>query len=117
MLIQLSLVYLFTCSLKSSENQTKYVLLFNVLYNLLVILLVDFHVHFWLLLVKRAHLKGSSEKKSTSTENFGGGEADAPSACAFTCNSKELLTSITVNLFAQHIKIRSSRPEVFLGMF
>ena len=42
-----------------------------------MILLVDFHVHFWLLLSKRAHLKGSSAKKSTSSENFGG--ADAPS--------------------------------------
>ena len=37
-----------------------------------MILLVDFHVHFWLLLSKRAHLKGSSAKKGTSTDNFGG---------------------------------------------
>ena len=43
-----------------------------------VILLVDFHVHFWLLLSKRAHLKGSSAKKGTSAEKFEG--ADAPSA-------------------------------------
>ena len=43
-----------------------------------MILLVDFHVHFWLLLSKRAHLKGSSAKKGTSTENFG--RDDAPSA-------------------------------------
>ena len=40
-----------------------------------MILLVDFHVYFWLLLSKRAHLKGSSEKKGTSTENLGGAVA------------------------------------------
>ena len=44
---------------------------------MLVILLVDFHVHCWLLLSKRAHLKESPAKKATSTENFGG--ADPPS--------------------------------------
>ena len=53
-------------------------------FNLLVIFLVDFHVYFGLLLSKRAHLKGSSEKKGTSTENFGGregeGGANAPSS-------------------------------------
>ena len=43
-------------------------------FNLLVIFLVDFHVYFGLLLSERAHLKGSSEKKGTSTENFGGRE-------------------------------------------
>ena len=36
-------------------------------------LLVDFYVHFGLLLSKRADLKGSSAKKGTSAENFGGG--------------------------------------------
>ena len=41
-------------------------------FNLLVILLVDLDVYFGLLLSKRTHLKGSSEKKGTSTENFGG---------------------------------------------
>ena len=45
-------------------------------FNLLVIFLVDFHVYFGLLLSKRAHLKGSSEKKGTSTENFGGREGE-----------------------------------------
>ena len=34
-----------------------------------MILLVDFDVHFWLLLSKGAHLKGSSGKKGTSSEN------------------------------------------------
>ena len=43
-----------------------------------MILFVDFHVHFWLLLSKRVHLKGSSAKKGTLTENFW--VADAPSA-------------------------------------
>ena len=42
-------------------------------FNLFVILLVDFHVYFGLLLSKRAHLKGSSENKATSPENFGRG--------------------------------------------
>ena len=41
-------------------------------FNLLVSLLVDFHVHFWLLVSKRAHLKGSLAKRGTSTEDFGG---------------------------------------------
>ena len=41
--------------------------------NLLVILLIDFHVHFWILISKRAHLKGSSERKETSTKTLGGG--------------------------------------------
>ena len=47
-----------------------------------MILLVDFQVHCWLLLSKRAHLKESSAKKGTSTENFffGGMGVDAPSA-------------------------------------
>ena len=36
-----------------------------------MILLVDFYVHFTLLLSKRGHLKDSSAKKCTSTENFG----------------------------------------------
>ena len=39
-----------------------------------VILLVDFHVYFGLLLSKRAHFKGSSEKKGASTESFQGGQ-------------------------------------------
>ena len=43
-----------------------------------MILLVDFRVHFSLLLSKRAHLKEPSAKKGTSTENFG--RADRPSA-------------------------------------
>ena len=43
-----------------------------------MILLVDFHAYFWLLPSKRAHLKGSSAKMGTSTDNFG--RADAPSA-------------------------------------
>ena len=47
-------------------------------FNLLVILLVHFHVHFWFLYSKRSHLKSSSEKKGTLTENYGG--AGAPSA-------------------------------------
>ena len=42
-----------------------------------MILLVDFHAYFGLLLSKRTHLKGSSEKKGTFKENFG--EADDPS--------------------------------------
>ena len=37
-----------------------------------MILLVDFDVHFWLLLSKGAHLKGSSGKKGTSSENVWG---------------------------------------------
>ena len=45
-----------------------------------MILFVDFHVYFWLLLSKRPHLKGSSAKKGTSIENFGGRGADAPFA-------------------------------------
>ena len=48
-------------------------------FNLLVILPFDFHVYFGWLLSKRAHLKGSSEKKGTSTGNFGGRGADVPS--------------------------------------
>ena len=44
--------------------------------NLLVILLIDFHVHFWLLISKRAHLKGSSERKDTSTKTLGEGGAE-----------------------------------------
>ena len=47
-------------------------------FSLLVIWLVNFHVHFGLLLSKRVHVKGSSEKTGTSTENFGG--TDAPFA-------------------------------------
>ena len=38
---------------------------------MLMILLVDFHTHFWLRLSEREHLKFSSAKKGTSTENFG----------------------------------------------
>ena len=49
-----------------------------------MIVLVDFHIHCWLLLSKRAHLKESPAKKATSTDNFfwegGGGVADALSA-------------------------------------
>ena len=41
----------------------------QVYFNLLVILLVNFHVHCWLLFTKRVHLKDSSAKKDTSTEN------------------------------------------------
>ena len=37
-----------------------------------MILLGNFHVHFWLRLSKREHLKFSSAKKGTSTDNFGG---------------------------------------------
>ena len=43
-----------------------------------MILLVDFHVHFWLLLSKRAYLKGSSAKKAHQQKTLGG--ANAPSA-------------------------------------
>ena len=38
-----------------------------------MILLVDFHVHFWLLLSKRAHLKGSSAKRADQQRTLGGG--------------------------------------------
>ena len=48
-------------------------------FNLLVILLVNFHVYFGLLLSKRAHLEESWGKKGTLTKKFGVG-ADAPSA-------------------------------------
>ena len=41
-------------------------------FNLLVILLVDFHVYFGFFLPKRAHLKGSLENKGKSTKNFRG---------------------------------------------
>ena len=45
-----------------------------------MILIVDFHVHFWLLLSKRTHLKGSSAKREHRQRTFGGGGgADAPS--------------------------------------
>ena len=37
---------------------------------------IDFHVDFWLLFSKRAHLKGSS-KNGSLAENFGGGEGQA----------------------------------------
>ena len=55
-------------------------LLFNVpvFLILLKILLLIFHLHFWLLLSKRAHLKDSSAKKSISTENFWGVDAPLP---------------------------------------
>ena len=43
-----------------------------------MIVLVDFHVHFWLFLSKKGHLKGSSAKKGTSTEKFGGADAPSP---------------------------------------
>ena len=39
-------------------------------FNLLLILLFDFHVHFWLLLSKRAHLKDSSEKRAHRRKTF-----------------------------------------------
>ena len=54
-------------------------------FNLLLILLVDFHVYFGLLFSKRAHLKGLSEKRAHRQKALGeggggvGGEADAPS--------------------------------------
>ena len=47
-----------------------------------MILLVDFHVHLWLLFSKKAHLKGSSTKKDTSAENFRGDEAPSASSPA-----------------------------------
>ena len=43
-----------------------------------MILLVDFYAHFWLRLSEREHLKFSSAKKATSTENFRGAEAPLP---------------------------------------
>ena len=51
-------------------------------FNLLV-LSIDFHFWFWLLLSKRTHLKGSSKKKGILTENLrgrdgGGVDADEP---------------------------------------
>ena len=42
-------------------------------FNLLVILIVDFHVHFGLLFSKRAHLKGSSAKRTHRQRTFWGG--------------------------------------------
>ena len=42
-------------------------------FNLLGLLLVDFHIYFGLLLSKRVHLKGSLEERGTSTEDFDGG--------------------------------------------
>ena len=70
LLIQIILVYLFTCSLKVAKL-SKVRSSFNVLDNLLVILLVDFHVHFCLLLVKRRTFKGFIRKKVHQQRTWG----------------------------------------------
>ena len=41
----------------------------------------NFHVHFWLLLSKRA-LQGLFEKKCTSTKNLGGADDPSASPCS-----------------------------------
>ena len=60
-----------------------------------MILLVDLHVHFWLLCSKRAHLKDSTAKKGTSTKNFceGGGGGRCGDAFSAPCSGGPALVS------------------------
>ena len=93
-------------------------------------LLVDFHVHFWLLLSKRAHLKGSSAKKGTSTEIFGRANAPfapcAPEALEIEFNGNDVVSkkdlSLRISLktlslrdnFQKEKHIRESNPVFIL---